>query len=257
MLDFIPDCIRRVQEDSGEDDVTLVGYCIGGMLSTIYVALHPDGPVKNLVVLHDAGRLQRDGAVPLDGRCAHFDVDRLVDTVGIVPRDMVVAGFDALRPAAKVAGQLQLWDNLWNDEFVKGFRMMDRWGNETLPLPGEYFRQTVKELLRANALYEGELKIGGRQVDLAKITVPFLHVIAQYDHIVPPAARQPLASRRLARQGGGDADGRPRQHRRRRERDQADVAEARFLAAGAFDMSETTRTYPRTADCGGCRDARA
>jgi polyhydroxyalkanoate synthase len=124
-----------------------------------------------------------------------FDVDRLVDSVGIVPADMVVAGFDALRPAARAAGQLRLWDNLWNDEFVKGFRMMERWGNETLPLPGGYFRQTVKELLRGNKLFEGTLKIGGRKVDLAKITVPFLHVIAQYDHIVPPACANPLVQR--------------------------------------------------------------
>jgi polyhydroxyalkanoate synthase len=49
VLDFIPDCLRRVQQDSGEDEVTLVGYCAGGMLSAIHVALIPDGPVKNLV----------------------------------------------------------------------------------------------------------------------------------------------------------------------------------------------------------------
>jgi polyhydroxyalkanoate synthase len=192
VLDFIPDCLRRVQEDSGETEVTLMGYCAGGMLSAIHVALFPDGPVRNLVCFTtplDFSKMQLFRAMA-DARS--FDIDALVDSVGIVPAEMVVAGFDALRPAARVAGQLRLWDNLWNDEFVKGFRMMERWGNETLPLPGGYFRQTVKELLRDNALYAGTLKIGGRRVDLGKITVPFLHVIAQYDHIVPPACAQPL-----------------------------------------------------------------
>ena len=195
VLDFIPDCLKRVQQDSGEDDVTLVGYCAGGMLSAIHVALLPDGPVKNLVCFTtpvDFSKMELFRAMASD---KVFDVDKLVDSVGIVPADMVRAGFDSLRPASRVAGQLRLWDNLWNDEFVKGFRMMERWGNETLPLPGAYFRQTVKALLRGNALYEGTLKIGGRKVDLAKITVPFLHVIAQYDHIVPPACAQPLVQR--------------------------------------------------------------
>jgi polyhydroxyalkanoate synthase len=73
--------------------------------------------------------------------------------------------------------------------------MMERWGNETLPLPGGYFRQTTHELMRKNALYEGTLRIGGRLVDLAKITVPLLHIVAQYDHIVPPACGQPLVER--------------------------------------------------------------
>jgi polyhydroxyalkanoate synthase len=195
VLDFIPDCLRRVQQDSSEDEVTLIGYCAGGMLSAIHLALLPDGPVKNLVCFTTPVDFSKMNLFRSMSNAKVFDVDKLVDSVGIIPADLVVAGFDALRPASRVAGQLRLWDNLWNDEFVKGFRMMERWGNETLPLPGAYFRQTVKELMRANALYEGTLRIGGRKVDLGKITVPFLHIIAQYDHIVPPACAQPLVQR--------------------------------------------------------------
>jgi polyhydroxyalkanoate synthase len=194
-LDFIPDCIRRVQQDSGEQDVTLIGYCAGGMLSTIYTALHDNGPLKNLVCFTtpvDFSKMELFRAMS-DERT--FDIDRLVDKVGVVPADLVQQGFEALRPAARAAGQLRLWDNLWNDQFVKGFRMMERWGNETLPLPGGYFRQTVKELLRDNALYNGTLKIGGKLVDLSRITVPFLHVVAQYDHIVPSGCTAPLIGR--------------------------------------------------------------
>jgi hypothetical protein len=28
VLDFIPDAVRRVQKDSGVEDVTLLGYCL-------------------------------------------------------------------------------------------------------------------------------------------------------------------------------------------------------------------------------------
>ncbi|MNL42654.1 acyl-CoA synthetase [compost metagenome] len=62
-------------------------------------------------------------------------------------------------------------------------------------MPGGYFRQTPKELMQRNALHEGTLRIGGRLVDLSKITVPLLHVIAQYDHIVPPECANPLVER--------------------------------------------------------------
>ncbi|MFT3811808.1 MAG: alpha/beta fold hydrolase [Acidovorax sp.] len=194
-LDFIPDCIRRVQQDSGEEDITLIGYCAGGMLSTVYQATHPEGPVKNLVCFttpidFSQMKLFRDMS-----DSAAFDVDRFVDRVGVVPADMVAAGFDALRPASRMAGQIRLWDNLWNDEFVKAFRRMERWGNETLPLPGGYFRQTIKELMRKNALFEGTLVVGGKPVKVENIKVPLLHVIAQYDHIVPPPASFPLVAK--------------------------------------------------------------
>ncbi len=38
VLDFIPDCVRVVQEDSGEQDVSIVGYCFGGVLSLLYAS---------------------------------------------------------------------------------------------------------------------------------------------------------------------------------------------------------------------------
>lgn len=192
VLDFIPDCIRRVQEDSGEQDITLVGYCAGGMLSAIYAALHDNGPLKNLVCFTTPIDFSQMELFRSLSNPRQFNVDQLVERVGIVPAEMVVAGFDALRPASRMAGQVRLWDNLWNDQFVKAFRRMERWGNDTLPLPGGYFRQTTKELLQANALHEGTLRIGGRLVELGRITVPLLHIVAQYDHIVPPACAAPL-----------------------------------------------------------------
>jgi polyhydroxyalkanoate synthase len=194
VLDFIPDCVRRVQEDSGIEDVTVVGYCMGGVLSTIYAALHEGGPMKNLVCF----------TTPIDYRQMalwqawsderHFDVDRLVDTVGIVQPDIITRAFELLRPASDLANRARLWDNLWNDDYVKSYRMMERWQAETLPLAGEYFRQTVKELIRKNGLVEGTLRIGGRPVDLGRIKVPLLHFVAQYDHIVTPECAQPLVA---------------------------------------------------------------
>ena len=194
-LDFIPDYIRRVHQDSGETDVNLVGYCAGGMLSVIYQSLHPDGPVKNLACFTtpiDYSKMELFRAMSSEKA---FDLDAFVEKNGVIPADVVASGFEALRPASRIAGQVKLWDNLWNDQFVKGYRMMERWGNETLPLPGGYFKQTTKDLLRDNALYEGTLRIGGQLVELEKITVPLLHVVAQYDHIVPPDCAKPLVER--------------------------------------------------------------
>ena len=195
VLDFIPDCVQRVQEHSGVDDVTVVGYCFGGVLSALYAALHADGPLKNLVCFTTPIDWSKMTLFRQWTDVRHFDIDRLVDTVGIVPPEMITAGFDMLRPAGRIAGQIRLWDNLWNDEYVVAFRRMERWGNETLPLAGEYFRQTIKELMQKNALYEGTLRIGGKLVDLSNIKAPLLHVMAQYDHIVPPECGKPLIER--------------------------------------------------------------
>ncbi len=64
--------------------------------------------------------------------------------------------------------QVTLWENLWNDEYVKSYRMFDRWATDTLPLAGEYFRQTTKKLMWDNQLYKGSFNVGGRTADIAK-----------------------------------------------------------------------------------------
>ncbi|MGH6750582.1 MAG: alpha/beta fold hydrolase, partial [Bradyrhizobium sp.] len=202
VLDFIPDCVRRVQQDSGEQDVNVIGYCFGGVLSLLYGSIFHDGPMKNLICF----------TTPIDFRemklfqnfsdRRYFDVDRLVDSVGNVPGDMIMTSFDMLRPASRAFSQVQLWDNIWNDEYVKGYRMMDRWGSDTLPLAGEYFRTTVKDLMWDNKLFNDTMSVGGRAANIANIKVPILHAVAEHDHIVPYDAAKHL----IAKVGSSDKE---------------------------------------------------
>jgi polyhydroxyalkanoate synthase subunit PhaC len=202
VLDFIPDCIRRVREDTGEQDVTVIGYCFGGVLSLLYGSIFNDGPMKNLICF----------TTPIDFRemklfqnfadRRYFDVDRLIDSAGNVPPEMILSSFEMLRPASRAASQVQLWENIWNDEFVKSYRMFDRWATDTLPLAGEYFRDITKELMWDNKLFNGTMRVGGRPADIANIKVPILHAVAEHDHIVPYGAAKPL----IAKVGSADKE---------------------------------------------------
>ncbi len=190
--DFIPTCVRTVLNITGEPDLSIVGYCMGGVLSSIYAATHPDGPLKNLACLTTPVDFHKMELTRVWQDPRYFDVDRLVDTLGIVPADVVTQGFEMQRPAQKMAGQLRVWEQMWNDEFVKSFRAFERWGNETLPLAGEYFRETTKELLWENKLLHGNLMVGGQSANLANISVPMLSVCAEHDHLVPYESSKPL-----------------------------------------------------------------
>jgi polyhydroxyalkanoate synthase len=202
VLDFIPSCVAEVQARSGEEQISLVGYCMGGVLALMYAALHADGPVRNLTCFTTPFDWSKFGLFNRWADPRHFDVDTILATFGNMPADLISSMFDMLRPVSKAVSQVQLWDNMWNDEFVKSYRAFDRWGAETLPLAGEYFRQTVKELMFANKLYTGELEVGGRRVDVANIMASFLHVVAEHDHIVPLEASREL----VERIGGADKE---------------------------------------------------
>jgi len=191
VLDFIPDCVRRVQRDSGVTDLTIIGYCFGGVLSLLYGSIFHDGPMKNLICF----------TTPIDfcgmklfsnfSDRRYFDVDRLIDSTGNMPPELILQSFDMLRPASRAVGQIQFWENIWNDEFVKSYRMFDRWATDILPLAGEYFRTITKDLMWDNKLYNDTMTVGGHPARLDKIKVPILHAVAEHDHIVPyDAAKQ-------------------------------------------------------------------
>ena len=190
--DFIPTCVRKVQQHTGEPDVSIIGYCMGGVLSLIYAATHADGPMKNLVCLTTPVDFQKTGITTVWNDERYFDVDTLVDAVGVLPADAVRQMFEMQRPAQQVAGQLRLWDQIFDDEFVASYRAFQRWGDETLPLAGEYLRQTTKELSWGNKLHTGELVVGGKAAKLSNITVPLLSCVAEHDHLAPRPATEPL-----------------------------------------------------------------
>jgi polyhydroxyalkanoate synthase len=202
VLDFIPDCVRRVQADSGEQDVSVIGYCFGGVLSLLYGSIHKDGPMKNLICFTTPIDFSEMKLFANFSDRRYFDVDHLVDSVGNVPPEMILSSFEMLRPASRTVSQIQLWENIWNDEFVKSYRMFDRWATDTLPLAGEYFRTITKDLMWDNKLFNDTMSVGGRTAKLENIKVPILHAVAEHDHIVPYEAAKHL----IAKIGSADKE---------------------------------------------------
>ena len=172
--------------------MTVIGYCMGGVLSVMYAALHPEEKIANLVCFTTPIDFSRMELFAKWSDRRYFDVDQLVDATGNVPSEIIFGSFEMLRPATRLAGQIQLWENMWDEKFVRSYRAFERWSTDTLPLAGEYFRETIKELIWENRLHENELVIGGKHADLRAITAPVLHAMAEHDHIVPYDAAKPL-----------------------------------------------------------------
>src|SRR3954454_18420719 len=189
---YLPEAIEAACDAAGSDEVTILGYCFGGLLSLLTVARHPELPVLNLAVM--ATPVDFTGLSAMTGvlRGGRLDSDDLLDETGNVPPEAVENAFRLLRPTGDLASYATLWQNLWNDKYVEGYQAMAQWTRDHVPFPGAAFRQTVEQLVRDNALVSGDLRLGGQTVDLSAITCPFLNVMAERDHIVPIESARPL-----------------------------------------------------------------
>ncbi|HEX2172497.1 MAG TPA: alpha/beta fold hydrolase [Dehalococcoidia bacterium] len=182
---YLPKIIRHVKRVSGESEIHLAGYCMGGLFALWYAALHPRSAIRSLLCLATPVDFEHLGLFARWADRRYFDVDKLVDTFGNVPADLLQTAFNMLRPTANVTKYVNLWVNLWNDEYVASYRAFDRWVNDWIPFPGEAFREVTKSCIWDNQLIKGQQVIGGKQVDLGKIRCPILNVAAASDHIVP------------------------------------------------------------------------
>jgi polyhydroxyalkanoate synthase subunit PhaC len=192
VADLIPDCIAQIQAQSGVTDISLIGYCLGGMLTTLYAAREPTGPLRNLLLIAtpvnaEGMEIQRK-LLTVNG----LDPDLIVDKLGNVPSAMIEAAFQMLRPLQKASGQLSLINNLDKPEVLKATLRISRWGADALPFPGEAFRQLAHEFIIENKIVTGNFEVRGEKLDLRNICVPVLHIVAEHDHVVPSAASRDL-----------------------------------------------------------------
>ena len=190
--DYIPGAIGALLKDAGAREVTLVGYCFGGILTLLATAGHPELPVRNMMVMATPCDYREMGFMSNMFAEGRLEADDVIDETGLVPARALDEGFEALKPTDQLVQQVNFLENLWNDEFVQGFLAISQWARDQVPFPGAAFRQTVSLLIRQNALFAGVIPLGRTEVNLKDIRCPFLNAFAEQDGITPAASSEPL-----------------------------------------------------------------
>jgi polyhydroxyalkanoate synthase subunit PhaC len=188
---YIDNCVDVVSERHGGDPINLLSICQGGTLSLCYTALHPD-KVKNLITMVTPVDFHvNEGLSNLWAGCdagmQGLDIDALVDAFGNIPGEFMNLGFLMMKPFQLGVGKyLDMIDILDNEEKLRSFLRMEEWIFDSPDQAGETYRQFMKDFYQGNKLIKGEVKIGGKPVNLSKIRLPLLNIYAEQDHLVPP-----------------------------------------------------------------------
>ncbi len=176
-----------VRKHSGSEQLNLLGYCMGGTLSTMFTALYPER-VRNLILMATPIDFSgEEGMLNLWARQEYFDVDKLIDAYGNCPGEFLQYCFQLMKPVQNIAEKyLTFCERLDDSSFLENFFAMERWASDSIPVAGETFREYVKKLYQQNQLVRGGLSIGDRPVKLDAIRCPLLLLVAEHDHLVPP-----------------------------------------------------------------------
>ena len=192
ILGYMDNMVDFVREKTGNEKINVLGICQGGTFSVIYAALFPE-KVKNLVTMVAPVDFCSGDAL-LNVWAPFIDADLMVDVLGNIPGEFLNLGFLWLKPFQLIIDKyVGLLDRIDDPVSTRSFLRMEKWIFDSPDQPGETFRKCVKELFQENRLCKGEFELGGKKVDLKKITMPLLNMFGEQDHLVSPKCSGPLS----------------------------------------------------------------
>jgi len=197
-IDYIDDAVNAIIQDrsftsssSSPIKISILGYCWGGLNSIIYTAVaNNQKNIDKLILMATPIDFRKDNTtVSLWSKS--IDTDKIVKTFGHFDGYLLDFVFNMRNPA-NFAKYFTLWKNLDNKDFVNTFFDVEKWLHDTPPIPGKLYKKIVNDCYKNNLLITGNMKLveeddnNNNKININKIIIPVLSIIAEKDDLVSP-----------------------------------------------------------------------
>src|SRR4051812_29012158 len=188
---YLKNVVEFVCKEERVSSLNLLGYCMGGAMSTMFTALYPE-LVKNLILLAaPIDFSDRESLMHLWTDEKYLNIDSLIDTYGNCPAGFLQGCFVMMKPVQNFYEKYAtFYDKMSDSRFMENYFSMEKWVNDNIPVAGETFREFVKMLYQRNQLVKGEFRLNDVPVKLDRITCPVLLLTAKDDHLVRPESTE-------------------------------------------------------------------
>jgi polyhydroxyalkanoate synthase len=221
-INYIDEYIQEIKKITNSDKVSLFGYSWGGILSIMYSSLDNNNSIKNLIVQSSQIDFDKDKTTIAEWMRS-FPTEKFVEEFGkmhghiidlvFLMRNPLKHGFDNVKFALDMQNKKNRGDESINIDpnasflkFIQELFRISIWLNNTPDIQGELFGQFAKMMYQQNQLIKGQIsvnenasrnenestRVSSKTVDLKKITIPVLNIVATQDDLVQPESCIPL-----------------------------------------------------------------
>lgn len=196
---------EAVRQHSGVDQVSLFGWCMGGLLCLLHAGLEQDERIQNLVTvaspidLRSGRNVMSFAATTLNTtarfvrKYTEFRLDNINPGLMGIPGWMVSLGFKMTAPIASVTTYWDLITRISDRDFVEQHTTTSDYLNNMMLYPGGVIRDFMVRFAIDNRMAKGKVKVGEKTADLANISASMLVFAGDTDHLVPAGmAKQSL-----------------------------------------------------------------
>ncbi len=200
---FMPEFLRQVRAHSGQVELTLHGWSLGGAMAVAYTALYQDTFIRNLVVLGAPIDMHNSGFAGRFLRFLHrravwirhnttFRLHRFPSRMFHVHGISNTIGFKLTDPVGNLKGYWELVGNLDKREYVINHATSSAFLDHMLAYPGGVMRDVILRFWIDNELSSGVMYFEDGEANLKLIQSTLLAFGGNNDNIVTADAVRTL-----------------------------------------------------------------
>lgn len=189
--------LDEVRKHSGKTDLSLMGWCMGGLLSLIHLGLQQDPRIRNLITVASPINLRGGGIVAgaaqainapaqIVRRYSDFRLENLDPSKLQLPAWATTVIFKLTDPIGSVTTYWDLLMRSWDREFVVAHSTTANYLNNMLMYPAGMLRDFAIKVAVDNDLASGRIVVGERVAELGNIQSSLLAFAGAGDVLVKP-----------------------------------------------------------------------
>lgn len=203
VLEWMPAIVAKVKKLSQTDKISMLSYCMGGLLALMYLATSGDRSTRNLITIASPIDMHSSGVAgkvlsrfygPAQALSKLFNVSLLDLPARFfhVPGWLSSAAFKLTNPMGYLVNSYDKFINLWDRAYLEESLTMSKWFDEMVDYPGETVKEMAVHMLLNNKLASGRVRVGKTRAQLDQIQCNLLAFAGTDDNIVSVAAARKI-----------------------------------------------------------------
>lgn len=202
--DLMPEALKRIREHAQVEDLSLFGWCLGGLFSLMYAGMSHDAHLRNLITVASPidtsegdimGRLTAALMRPAElvRKFTNFRLHNLAPEKLTIPGWANSLVFKMTNPIGSLTTYWDLLLRMWDRDYVVSHTTTSTLLNNMLAYPGRLIQDMFVKFSIDNDLSSGRIELDGRTADFSRIQSSVLIFAGETDTLVTPdAARKSL-----------------------------------------------------------------
>lgn len=192
---MMSDALASVRAHAGRQELSLMGWCMGGLLMLMHAGLVGGQGIRNMVTVASpidlrGGGIVAGAAAMLDAparllrRFSDWRLHDLNPAAFTVSGPLTTLAFKLTDPVGSITSYWDLITGLGDRQFVESHTTKARYLNRMLRYPGGVIQDMTVYAAIDNRLATGQIKVGEKVADFRGLDMPLLVYAGATDHLV-------------------------------------------------------------------------